>query len=70
MTMATDPFRLTEAEQIALRDAADDVRQLNAAIDRFEAAGFDVSDLRARLALAAQRRDGLLKHFGNPVVPK
>ena len=67
--MSVDPFRLTDAEQIALRDAAQDVKNLNAAIDKFEAAGFDVTDLRQRLALAAQRRDGLLKHFGNPVTP-
>ena len=67
--MSVDPFKLTDAEQIALRDAAQDVRNLNSAIDRFEAAGFDVSELRQRLSLAAQRREGLLKHFGNPVTP-
>lgn len=66
--MATNDLKLTEAEQIALRDADQTVRDLNNAIDRFESAGFDVSDLRARLATAAQRREGLLRHFGNPVM--
>jgi len=67
--MALDDLKLTEAEQIALRDADPDYRNIAAAIDKFELAGFDASDLRERLQLAKQRRDGLLQHFGRPIIP-
>lgn len=60
--MAT-PIELTAAQQADLTAAKQLVDELQRAIDRMEAAGLDVVELRARLARAEQQRAGLLQNF-------
>jgi hypothetical protein len=57
------PVELTAAQAADLSAAQTLVDQLRLTIDRMEASGLDVAELRARLERAETVRSGLLRNF-------
>lgn len=65
-----EPFRLTPDEQKALRGMDRSIAVLRETIDRMERIGLPVAEQRERLEAAIKTRDGMLREFGNPIVPR
>lgn len=65
-----DQFRLEPDEQKRLRDKDDTIRTLRETIAKMKSIGLPVDDLEADLGRAVMTRDGLIREFGNPVMPR
>jgi hypothetical protein len=65
-----DVHRLTADEQVELRGMASEIAAIERTIAALESIGLPVQDQRQRLETAKTMRDGLLRHFGQPMVQR
>lgn len=65
-----DTFRLTVEEQQRLRAQDRPIQTVRETLDKMARIGLPVDEQKERLERAIQVRDGLIREFGNPVMPR
>lgn len=65
-----DQFRLDPDEQKRLRGMDQSITILRETIKKMKAIGMPVEEQEERLENAVRMRDGFLREFGSPVVPR
>lgn len=65
-----ETFRLEPEEQKNLRNMDAAISSLQATIAKMERIGLPVQEQKERLETAIKTRDGMIREFGNPVVPR
>lgn len=65
-----DAFKLTPDEQKQLRDADSSIAVLRDTIKKARLIGLPFDELDERLETYIQRRNGMLREFGNPTMPR
>lgn len=68
--MSPDQFRLDPDEQRNFRAMDQKISTLRETIAKMSRIGLPVDDLQAMLDNNIKLRDGMLREFGNPVVPR